>query len=658
MAQPHASYEGLLSASTAEFDRALHLLQGNVPADPAGLPAFLGELADRLRGQPGMPRREFDRRLRLIVTSIVGEDVPSLRSLADHFRRSSPDALNVLRTLLPVELRHLATPARPDLPRTDTAPAPAAPAAEPSGETTPSPRQPPQPGRYNAVALIGTPDEHAWNEFLLGETELDPMCLPSLEQLWDLASTGLCGLVVGGSVWADVPAAEQRRTIHRICEYSTFLLVRVCVNGLAPEIEQNFAADATDARCGPLDGNRLCHGRTCELTRADVGVLQSRAVLLSAAAAAGFYPLGLKESEASLLRLIASDRHHSARPPLTMGMLGVRELHGGRSGARVFLLNDGSAQPFVAKIDASERLRPELQRYHRWIEDWEPNVTNPTFHAHRGSAAISYRLQPAADATGIPAPTLEEGLEKLRSSEWTRPPETSSALAHDLFIAITRSIERLGALNSRKSGGSEPDEFWLDWPVSNLAARGIEITLVDRDWQSITLAELIEKAMSCLRPHLAPAVVHGDVHGRNILLLDRTPAFIDFAWSGPGHPLVDLVRLDAEVRRVAMRMSVDKQSLFDTFNEMYVEGAGADRILREHPEIAASPLAALAVKTTVSVREVALEVAKAHSLGLRDYLAMTCVVAGNVLVDRNPGSGIERLVLSVAGSRLLEDMGA
>lgn len=125
--------------------------------------------------------------------------------------------------------------------------------------------------------------------------------------------------------------------------------------------------------------------------------------------------------------------------------------------------------------------------------------------------------------------------------------------------------------------------------------------------------------------------------------------------SGPGHPLVDLSRLDAVVRSVAMRMVLDKHSMHDLFRALYVDGTEAEAILVQHPAVAASPLAALSVRTSARIRAAALAVATVHGLGLPDFLAMTCVVSAHVLVTRNPGLGVERLLLSVAGAPLLAD---
>ena len=309
----------------------------------------------------------------------------------------------------------------------------------------------------------------------------------------------------------------------------------------------------------------------------------------------------------------------------------------------------------MAKLDDTERLTNELQKYNKWIKNWESSATNPTLHTHLGSAAITYRLQSAADNVATPAPTLDEQLEQIRLSEWTQPIETTSLIASDVFQAVTRAVDRLVALNSQKSNSSESDEFWLDWSIRELALRGIDHTILNRDWQPIKLSKLIDEAVACLRPNFSSGVVHGDIHGRNVLILDRLPAFIDFSLSGPGHPLVDLIRLDSVIRSATMRMLIDKRSLIDVFQAIYVNGDSADSVLNDNPALEVCPLTKLAIRTAAKVRQAAMTVGVAHGLGLKHYLAMTCVVSAHILVNRSPGSGIERLILSVVGSQLFSE---
>src|SRR4051794_22838673 len=107
MAKDFGWDQGLLAAETAEFDRALHRLR-RVTADVRGNPSLIGDFAQRLKEQPGITRREFDRRFRLVVSAIADEDAEALRAIALYLRETSPEALNAVRTLLPAQLKHLA----------------------------------------------------------------------------------------------------------------------------------------------------------------------------------------------------------------------------------------------------------------------------------------------------------------------------------------------------------------------------------------------------------------------------------------------------------------------------------------------------------------------------------------------------------------------
>jgi hypothetical protein len=87
--------------------------------------------------------------------------------------------------------------------------------------------------------------------------------------------------------------------------------------------------------------------------------------------------------------------------------------------------------------------------------------------------------------------------------------------------------------------------------------------------------------------------------------------------------------------------------MYQVFEAIYVDGQAGDQVLADHSALAASPLTALALRVAARTRQAALEVAEAHSLGLPDFVAMTCVVSAHVLTVRSPGSGVERLLLSV-----------
>jgi len=173
MAQAYEWDRGLLATDTVEFDRALSQLRRN-PSVPAANPESLSALADQLKLLPGITRREFDRRFRLIVSATIKNDSAALKAIAIQLRDTSPEALNALRTLLPAELRHFATKVQPTSAGQSSASTTAAPVALSAPEITQSPADPQSESKFWAVVLIGTPEEHVRNEALLKSTNLDP----------------------------------------------------------------------------------------------------------------------------------------------------------------------------------------------------------------------------------------------------------------------------------------------------------------------------------------------------------------------------------------------------------------------------------------------------------------------------------------------------
>lgn len=641
----------LFSLNTGEFDHALSQLRRGKPSrvdNPVAISAF----AEGLKATSGITRREFDRRLRLVVSASIESGHLAIQDIAAALREVTPEALNAVRTLLPVELRHLAAQSRT---------APEGPSVRGTAQTYSSNvpsivdersfASDASDSKHRAVILVGTKEEHLQNEALLRSEGISCFYLSSLDQFWDMAPTGLCGFVVARSAWAQIPHTEQREAVVRLCKFSTFIFSRICLDGLETSNATAFSKDASDARCGHLDGLTFCQGLDCNLTPADIQVLKSIVSLLERSGKSDFFPLGLTEPDTALLRLIAADRNRT-EDPVVIRKLGTRELPGGRSGARVFLLSDGRAQPFVAKVDDVPQLVEELRRYRQYIAEWEPN-SSPRFHSHQERAAISYRLHAVPGRIGQPAPTLDDCLEELRAAEWKSDLDDITSKAHDLCLATSYAIDHLVVLNSRPcEQTSTVDEFWLDWPIHCLANNRISTQIVRPDWSTIDLTKIVSNAMECLRPDLRKATIHGDVHGRNILLLDRTPAFIDFRWSGPGHPLVDIVRLDAAVRTIAMRMLLAKQSMFKVFDAIYVQGQPAEQVLLDWPALAASPLTALSIRVAAKCRQEALRVASAYSIGPTEYFAMTSLVSAHLLAARTPGSGIERLLVSVLSQHL------
>lgn len=637
MANSPYNTAGVTDLATSAFDSALDGLEaanrnGNAVEALASSLTALGTAA-------GLSGRERDRRAQLLVGR-VSPTSEQVREIAARVRDSAPSVLNALRAALPPELRAIAV-LRPAT--TTVGEPPGGLPGEAAGDAPSSPRE-----RTTTVILVGTADEQANNAALLESNGMHSIRVSDIDSLLRIAADGVCGFVIASSAWVGHQIHSQRELVARACSFSTFVFVRIATEGLAAEVAAAIHDIATEALCGPADVRRFCHGSACGLTPADVDTIRRAARMLESADAAGFLPLEASDGETCLLRLVASQRRGS----LGGSAIRTRELAGGRSGAKLFLLQPPSAMPFVVKLGTPDVLSDELKRHQRWIADWEPQVTAPTLHLHMGAAAVSYRLQTAAEQPERPAPTLEDRLEKLVASEWLREFDADGA-ARELESTLRAAAGRLAALNCRKAEG-QGKPFWLDWPAKGLAERGVTFTVSKSGSSPVNLAEVCHIAMKKLAPFMDKGVVHGDIHARNVLLVDGAPAFIDYTYSGPGNPLVDLVRLDACVRSIAMRAWLDEPELITLLKSIYVEGLPAEAVISGvGGQVSAS--SRLAVFCAATVRSKAIEVAAAHGAGVPEYLAMVAVVSAYLISVRSPASAVERACLRAVAPSVVGD---
>ncbi|MBL0195660.1 MAG: aminoglycoside phosphotransferase family protein [Myxococcales bacterium] len=489
---------------------------------------------------------------------------------------------------------------------------------------------------------------------MLNRSGFSPLRVISIERLWTIAKTGFCGIVVGSSAWTGMDEQGQRDAVKRLCSWSTFVFARISLDGLGEAVARELPS-LLELGLGRSSSDRFCHGSGANLTPADVELIRASAALLALADATRFVPLGISREETLLLRLIAGHRQ-SLDGSVEVRRLRAAQMHGGRSKARVFMLQGEEGRPFVVKLDEPSELLKELQLHQNWIAAWEPNVTDPVIYHHEGLSGLSYRLQPHPDGTNRPAPTLENELERLLSMECFDRNDLGTdealILGESLEAGISRASERLAELNKRPANGGGV-VFWLHWPAAGLARRSVTHQVIGHDEQSFDLSAVVNKAMEVLAPLHDKGVVHGDIHGRNVLLVDRLPAFIDYATSGPGNPLVDLVRLDATVRHLVMRATVGERELVDLFVALYVTGTSAADLLASYPTLAASPASKLALTTAAKTRSCALGVAESFQCGVSEYLAMVAVIAAYALAMRAPGSAIERAILAAVAPALI-----
>lgn len=664
-----AYLETLGYADGVSFEKAARALTAKCPRDDESLSTLILDAARVLIAAPAMTRRERDRRLRVLASTLELSN-SAFRAIADSAHIIPPEALNTIRAILPPSLRTTglsqpsiaeSTPGSAGTTQAVITPvgqrnAPnVAPAARQSSTLTQRIRRDDdyRASAQQAVALVGLAAEHDNNRSLLSAAKLKSLPVRDLSELWDLAPTGLCGFVIGPSVWTSMPFDKQRDALLRACSLSTVLFVRIAADGLEASVASTVADTAAQVCCGPVDGSRFCHGEGCQLTPTDIATLSKIADLLTAAERTSFFPLGLPEHDAVLLRLISTMRGITRITNGSVRQLGTRELAGGRSSARLYLVRPiGENRPLVIKLDGVEKLSDEVARYRRWIQPWEMAVTEAQLHIHLGSSAISYRLQSDPDAQQEPAPTLEDRLLLLRKEEiWSG--DKISVTENDLTTALARAVDHLETLAIRSVEGANGDELWLHWPTENLRALGVVSNVAPDGRNPVGVADIVAAAARRVARLHNKAASHGDIHSRNILLVDRTPVFVDFARSGPNHPVYDLTCLDAAVRAHAMRLSGNERELSQAYHDIYVRGKAEADLRDSYPAVFSSASSRVAIATACRARAVGLRVLKTYGGGLSDYVAMVGVVSGFLLAHLAPNSGVERAVLTSVATSVL-----
>ena len=233
-------------------------------------------------------------------------------------------------------------------------------------------------------------------------------------------------------------------------------------------------------------------------------------------------------------------RHFSPSSRLERVPIGV--IAGGRSNAKIFRVEpDDGGIPFIAKIDEIKRLRDEMERFCRFVRPWDDRL-RPCLYFHAGIGVIVFALVDSPGSPGQPVPTLDDRLRVATFGELSGKGQ-SVPLETDLAMTIARAIEKLARLNSKTcEDNSLPSYQWLD--IKGLEAMltgGVAWTIPAGADGSKNALAVRQKAMKIAQRLIHKALIHGDSHLRNVLVRDdREPYFIDYAYSGPGHPCFDL----------------------------------------------------------------------------------------------------------------------
>jgi Ternary complex associated domain 9 len=267
----------------------------------------------------------------------------------------------------------------------------------------------------------------------------------------------------------------------------------------------------------------------------------------------------------------------------------------------------------------------------------------PFFHGDAG--VILFSLVP--DETNIcePAPMLEQCLKALWDEEifhtWNdqqRLLETSNLCPG--LENITRSIAQLN--KERPTNGEFP---CLSNPsikyIQKMEQRQITWKFCS---QAIQARDLAEQQFEQLAES---AVVHGDLHLGNILVRgERDMHLIDYAGSGPGHPAIDLVRLELALY-LGWFMQTEGEDRYVQFQRrLSLDIADTAKLEHFFGDSYLPAVNKVCIGGCAAARDRVLETVKAHGGSQRDYLAAKYLVAWQSLLMQGRQTSLIRSIIN------------
>lgn len=238
---------------------------------------------------------------------------------------------------------------------------------------------------------------------------------------------------------------------------------------------------------------------------------------------------------------------------------------------------------------------------------------------------------------------LEERLNDLWNAQLSSTDEDATqSMAATLAKGVVSAARSLGQLNQLKPEAPAFQAFGN--PVVGVFGK-LESAGIDWGLEPEAKAALA-KAQVRLARLATSAVVHGDVHLRNILVrADLDAHLIDYAGSGPGHPAVDLARLELALYLGVARQVDSEEHSIRLQTRLSLEGATAASLLAEFPEFHRCHVNRVCIEGCVAARNFALEAVETHGGDLGDYVAAKYLVAWQNLVMFGRQTGLCRAVI-------------
>lgn len=496
-------------------------------------------------------------------------------------------------------------------------------------------------GTFAGVLLLAT-DEQSANINLLKREDLAPIPLRSVQEFEAHAQTDpdICACVVDSSFIKYLSKNEQANLFEKIAELSSFISIRIHDAALLvsyAELREIFTHHQANPRAPEF--GQLAIRDDSHLKAAEVEEFCAAQKVLQAHSRGVFVPGELDEIELCTL-MAAVQRYYASKMlggAFSLASLRTKFIPGGRTSARIASIQiNKEGVPLVAKIDKKEFILDEGRRFFTFISGLDSRL-QPSVQIHGAAGVIIFGLVDEQTDALTPAPTLESALQELWWSETYKYKATQPTAEDDLAAGVVHAAEKLAAINRKSAkdqGFQDVAGPFID-PFKDAESSG-------RTW-GICLDKLRQRDRAeAIFPHLkGRAIVHGDVHLRNILVRGYREAYIiDYARSGPGHPATDLVRFELALFVNAFRPFWEESDAIVFQRRLNDPSTTAESLMREFSGVAKWKVNRVCIVGMIAARDRALQLVKHYGGTAEDYLAAKLLFAWQGLLFKDLQAGL------------------